>query len=80
MVAKELTERDTIAAHVRDELGINETSQSQVYIGCSYVSYNIYLNRHPTVFSRTLFTLEENRILFVWFCHCFSDSISCHSC
>ncbi|MFT6873593.1 MAG: VIT1/CCC1 family predicted Fe2+/Mn2+ transporter [Roseivirga sp.] len=28
MVAKELTERDALAAHVRDELGINDTSKA----------------------------------------------------
>jgi VIT1/CCC1 family predicted Fe2+/Mn2+ transporter len=28
MVAKELTEKDALAAHVRDELGINETSKA----------------------------------------------------
>ncbi|MFT6865966.1 MAG: VIT1/CCC1 family predicted Fe2+/Mn2+ transporter [Cyclobacteriaceae bacterium] len=29
IVARELTERDALAAHIRDELGINETSKAQ---------------------------------------------------
>lgn len=54
-VAKELTEKDALAAHIRDELGLNEINQANPHTSGFSLGSRLYCWRCFTLFGHALF-------------------------
>ena len=67
-VAKELTEKDALGAHIRDELGINEISQAKPIQAAFCFRCSIYQSEDYSPSCYPIYATKNLGIFPVWFC------------